>query len=462
MGLVLAFLAGLFIWSGFAPFEFPLGPYFGLALLYRSLINRGLRFRMLHAGVTGLVLFLPLLQWSGSYVGWAPWVSLAILQTLLFSMVSLFSWKRSLSSAFLFASFFTVLELLRMKWPFGGFGWGRIGHTQVDYLFGLYAIIGVAGITFLVVFASVLASTLRSKFVALLAIPLAIGFFLPTAVSSGSIQVAAVQGGVDQLGFDYSKRALSVLNRHARATESISGDAELVIWPENASDIDPFKNSQAAQIIGDTIEKIDAPLLVGAVLRDDQGPKNVSILYTETNKVQSMYVKQDLAPFGEYMPIRKVAEFIAPEAKRVRDFQAGKEWISHQVSGRVFQSVICFEVLDDDFLREGLSESEFVVAQTNNATFGDSPQARQQLQIIRARAAEFQRDFAVVSTTGFTAHVNSKGEIVESLDQFEPGILKMELDTHQEASIASRLGSWVWIGLFFVAIVSDRRSRFNR
>lgn len=204
------------------------------------------------------------------------------------------------------------------------------------------------------------------------------------------------------------------------------------------------------------------PSLVGAVLRDDQGPKNVSILYTETNKVQSMYVKQDLAPFGEYMPIRKVAEFIAPEAKRVRDFQAGKEWISHQVSGRVFQSVICFEVLDDDFLREGLSESEFVVAQTNNATFGDSPQARQQLQIIRARAAEFQRDFAVVSTTGFTAHVNSKGEIVESLDQFEPGILKMELDTHQEASIASRLGSWVWIGLFFVAIVSDRRSRFNR
>ncbi len=71
------------------------------------------------------------------------------------------------------------------------------------------------------------------------------------------------------------------------------------------------------------------------------------------------------------MPIRKVAEFIAPEAKRVRDFQAGSEWVDHEVAGRKFESIICFEILDDDFIKEGLANVEFVVAQTNNATFGD-------------------------------------------------------------------------------------------
>jgi apolipoprotein N-acyltransferase len=118
--------------------------------------------------------------------------------------------------------------------------------------------------------------------------------------------------------------------------------------------------------------------------------------------------------------------------------------------------------LDDDFIKGGLAKVEFVVAQTNNATFGRSPQARQQLQIIRARAAEFQRDFAVVSTTGFTAYVNSKGEIVKSLEQFKPGLLEMALETRQETSLASKLGSWVWVGLFLVALAIRRRSIFSR
>ena len=462
MGVALAILSGFFFWTGFAPLEFALGPYIGGALLYKSMIDRQLRDRFIVSILAGLTFFLPLLHWSGSYVGWLPWVSLALLQTALFSTIALFTWRRNLSSVFLFAIFFTVIEIARMKWPFGGFGWGRMGHTQVEYLSGLYSIVGLAGITFVVVFLSALFTLFRVRTVAVLPIPILFSLFMPITPSTGLINVVAVQGGVDELGFDYNKRALSVLKRHADATSKVATNADLIVWPENASDIDPFKNSEAAEIIETTIKKASSPLLVGAVLRDDLGPKNVSILYNESNEIESIYVKQDLAPFGEYMPIRAVAEFIAPEAKRVRDFQPGSKWIDHEVAGRGFQSVICFEVLDDDFIREGLANVEFVVAQTNNATFGRSPQARQQLQIIRARAAEFQRDFAVVSTTGFTAHVNSKGEIVNSLEQFKPGSLEMNLETRQERSLASKLGSWAWVGLFLVALAMQRRSVFSR
>lgn len=462
MGVALAILSGFFLWTGFAPWEFPLGPYIGGALLYRSMIDRQLRDRFIASILAGLAFFLPLLHWSGSYVGWLPWVSLALLQTALFSAIAIFTWRRTASSAFLFATFFTVVEIARMKWPFGGFGWGRVGHTQIEYLSGLYSIVGVAGITFVVVFLSALFTYVRIRAVVVLPIPFMLSLFSSLPPSTGFINVVAVQGGVDELGFDYNKRALSVLKRHADATIKVPTNADLIVWPENASDIDPLNNSDAAQIIETTISRTSTPLLVGAVLRDSLGPKNVSILYNERNEIKSTYVKQDLAPFGEYMPIRQVAEFIAPEAKRVRDFQAGSEWVDHEVAGRKFQSIICFEILDDDFIREGLTNIQFVVAQTNNATFGRSPQARQQLQIIRARAAEFQRDFAVVSTTGFTAHVNSKGGIVKSLEQFKPGLLEMDLETRQETSLASKLGSWAWIGLFLVALAIRRRSVFSR
>lgn len=462
MAIALAILAGFSLWSGFAPLEFAFGPYIGAALLYRSMIDRELRERIIASFFAGLAFFLPLLHWSGSYVGWVPWVSLALLQTTIFNSLGFFSWKRNISSVFLFAAFFTLIEIVRMKWPFGGFGWGRVGHTQVEYLSGLYSIVGVAGVTFTVITLASLFSIFRFKTMALLPIPLLIGVFIPLPAPTGSIKVAAVQGGVDELGFDYNKRALSVLTRHAEATVESINEADIVVWPENASDIDPQKSPEAARIIENTISKIGKPLLVGAVLRGDVGPKNVSILYNEKNEIESMYVKQDLAPFGEYIPIRKVAELVSAEAKRVKDFQPGKEWIHHQVSGRTFQSVICFEVLDDDFIRDGIAKAEFVVAQTNNATFGKSPQARQQLQIIRARAAEFQRDFAVVSTTGFTAHVDSKGEIVKSLEQFKAGTLEMNLETHEERSLASRIGSWAWVGVFLVALTVNRRSVFSR
>jgi apolipoprotein N-acyltransferase len=463
MGLVLqAVLAGVLLWSGFAPIEFPFGPFLGLFLLIRGLISNPLKVRLYFSLISGFSFFLPLLHWSSSYVGWIPWVSLAILQSLIFAVIAIYPFRKSVDSIFLFAACFTLIEIVRMKWPFGGFGWGRVGHTQVELLSGLYPIIGVSGITFLAAFLAGTLSLSKTKSFIFIPIPILLAVLMPIPAANAVVNVSAVQGGVDALGFDYNQRALSVLKRHADSSLAVPTKSNLVIWPENASDIDPFENPQARTIIAEYIERVNAPVLVGAVLQSDLGPKNVSILYQSDGAIGSVYTKQDLAPFGEYMPIRRVAEFVSAEAKRVKDFQPGSDWISHEIEGKSFQSIICFEVLDDDFLRQGLKEQDFVVAQTNNATFGRSPQAAQQLQIIRARAAEFQRDFAVVSTTGYTAHVSARGEILAELEQFKPGVLEMEIDTRDENSLATRFGSSIWIGLFALILAINLRSMYRR
>jgi len=461
LGLALAILAGLLIWSGFAPLQFPLGPVAGLAILYKVLLNKKISSRLLYSLSAGFALFAPLLHWSSSYVGWAPWIALATLQTLLFSLFALVPIKSGAGGALLFAAAFTLFELARMKFPFGGFGWGRVGHTQVDLLYPIYPIVGIAGVTFFVAFIAGLIS--QSKKRAILAIPfLFIASFLHSPTSSGEIRITAVQGGVDALGFDYNERALGVLKRHVEATLKSSSSPDLWIWPENASDIDPLADKRAKDLVAKIIDAKQANLLVGAVLRDDDGPRNVSILYDLDGNVASLYTKQDLAPFGEYMPLRSLAEWVSPEAKRVRDFQAGSEWVLHEIAGGKFLAVICFEVLDDDFINEGAREANFLVAQTNNATFGTSPQAMQQLQIIRARAAQLQREFAVVSTTGFTAHVDADGKLVEKLEQFQPGTLDMVVEGHEERTLANRLNSWFWVAVFFLALFRSRRSIFSR
>ena len=467
MVAVLAILAGALIWSGFAPIENPLGPILGNVLLFRILLDRELMARFILVLIAALAFFLPLLHWSSSYVGAVPWLILSIGQSLLFSTIALLPLMRNLISLFVFAGAVTAMEILRMKVPFGGFGWGRVGHTQVDIFAQFYPIFGVAGITFLVSFIGASVVVYPFKTLVILLIGLLSGPILPTFISAKKvpvkeIEVIAVQGGVDKLGLEFNDRALSVLQRHATLTDKDLASADLILWPENAADVDPLRNLKARQIVQDAVERAGTNLLIGAVLQSGSGPKNAAILLTGDGDVQSTYVKQDLAPFGEYIPLRALSEFVAPEAREVRDFQPGKDWVWHRVSDTNFVSLICFEILDDDFVRSGMQKAEFAVAQTNNATFGRSPQAAQQLQITRARATELGRDFAVVSTTGFTGHINREGELISMLEQFEPGTLAMKIDTYESKTLASHISSWFWILVFGATLAVRSRSIFTR
>ena len=67
-----------------------------------------------------------------------------------------------------------------------------------------------------------------------------------------------------------------VLDNHARVTAQAAAQLrqrgertpDLVLWPENASDIDPLRNPDAAEVIRRAVAEIAAPTVVGAVLAE--------------------------------------------------------------------------------------------------------------------------------------------------------------------------------------------------
>ena len=456
--LVLSALSGFFLWTAFAPFEFWPGSFLGAATLFITLRDQDFKARLLFALISGFTFFAPLLHWSGVYVGSLPWLALTSLETALFSAIALIRINRDFHSVLRFAALFTLIELFRMKFPFGGFGWGRVGFTQTDSLSHLYPLIGVTGVSFFtILFASALVQRNTRLIVSFLLVLMITTIWQPQTTMTKTIQIDAIQGGVDQLGLDFNARALSVLNRHVLVTQSIKKPGNLVIWPENASDLDPIKNEEAARLLKEALSSVNRLILVGAVEQGSRGPANSSLLFSPEGKVLSRYVKQDLAPFGEYIPLRPVSEFFAGQAKTVTNFIPGEKWIPHSVEGMRFTSFICFEVLDDDHVRNGAQGSNFLVAQTNNATFGRSPQSSQQLQITRARSAELIREFAVVSTTGWSAHIDSRGRVDSRLPQFTPGYLSMNLQGMAGSSPASRLRSWHWAIFLAFALAFTRR-----
>lgn len=460
VNLVLALLSGFLFFAGFAPLEMWIAPYVAIVLLFKILNDRNLPERFAYSLLSGLAFFLPLLHWSSVYVGSIPWLALAVGESLLFAAICLLRWQRRWESALLFSVIFTAIELLRMKFPFGGFGWGRLGFTQVDSLSWLYPLIGVTGIS-LLVSASVFLLVSKSTTI-VVALSICAGSFVLSNIvlpdtNGKELHVTAVQGGVDELGLRFNDRAMRVLERHAQATTKVDG-TDLYVWPENASDVDPLKNEQARLLITDLVQELDTPLLIGAVERTLEGPANSSLLVGADGEVKSRYIKQDLAPFGEYMPVRQIAESISPYAKQVNDFVPGDTWVRHSIYGNPFQSLICFEVLDDDHVKNGTTDTSFVVAQTNNATFGRSSEAAQQLQITRARAAESAREFVVVSTTGFTSHLDSEGKILARAPQFtaENLTMKVKLVDQRYETPAQQLTTWIWALILGFLSISAR------
>ena len=472
-----AFIYGFIAQLAFAPVDIWIFFPIALALIIKRTHKKSFKARAVDGFIFSLGFTLPLLHWSSTYVGIWPWLILGIGQALLISPFTWFTNQRSRVLLLTVPSFWVVLEWIRVNYPFGGFGWGRAGFIAVDTPFSqLLSIGGVPLASFTVVFLGVLIylTVLKMK---LQFAPLLLIVFANILIPNHSIEannvfkVAAVQGSVPDLGLDFNSQRTAVLNNHPELTRNwktrlnrpASFEPDLFIWPENASDVDPLTTAKTQ--ISNLVSFLEKPLIVGGVGSSASRPTNLSILWEPKSGPTDIYIKRHLAPFGEVMPLRSIAEFVSPLAKNVNDFQAGDESKIFQVGVGKILPVICFEILDDRLLRSSIENSNLIVAQTNNATFGESAESDQQLQITRARAIESGRSIVVVSTVGNTALIDQNGKISSILAKYDSGILYGEMNLSSANTSAYWLTAWVEQGCFAVIVIlllSILRRRYFR
>lgn len=428
--MVRSVLAGIFLWLAFPPVNFWPAAIIGAALLFSSLVDQPLRQRILNVAVAQSLFFFGLLHWTSTYVGSIPWLVLVSTQVTLTLPLAFFSYKRRASSALVFALTWALLEVLREKFPFGGFGWGRIGFSQVDSSLGAFLPLGGVTLVSIIVFtfASLIQLGTRTALrIVSISLLLLIGaqlyeFHIDRQIAqSPSFKVSAVQGGVN-LGLDFNRTARQVFLMHSNITgqdvRTLRGSL-FVLWPENSVDIDPFVNPDILRELQSRQDSLQSYLIVGAVL-NDHGLRNASLMLGDGEITR--YYKRDLAPFGEYIPLRKIAEVISPYARDVTDFTPGKRRVLFRPHGIPIAPLICFEVLDDQFVAQASQHASVLAIQTNNATFGRSAEASQQFLINRVRAYELRKPAVIASTTGVTAIINSKGEEMDRVTQFNSGV----------------------------------------
>jgi apolipoprotein N-acyltransferase len=504
--LAVAAGSGLALALAFPPFNLWWLAPIAVAAAILDVRDVRLRSAALLGWVFGLAFFLLLLKWL-LVIGWDAWVLLAAVQALflggLFAAISLVS--RTVLWPLWVACLWVLEELARDSLPFGGFPWGRLAFSAVLAPYrGYAAVAGMPLITFSVALVGALlaaAVTRRPSWAAparagrsgvlvsgaLVAGALIVvlgGLLVPLPTSGRTVTAAIVQGDVPRSGLDAFDQEGAVLANHrdvslALAARVAAGKAPapaLVVWPENASDLDPYRDPTAASEIQTAVDALDAPTLVGAVVNNPADPQtvlNTGIVWAPATATSAggpgeAYVKRHLVPFGEYVPFRKTLTRWISELKRVpRNFAPGTRPGVLQLGPTRIGDVICFEVAYDYVVHDvAVADPGLLVVQTNNATYGFTGQPDQQLAMSQLRAIETGRSVLIAATSGYSAVVAPDGRLVARSDQFVPWTYDGPVTVRTGETLATRLGAAPEIALgtlggiaAAVAVARRRRER---
>ncbi|WP_374204246.1 apolipoprotein N-acyltransferase [Streptomyces sp. HPF1205] len=439
----------------------------------------------------GVPFFVWLLAWLRT-VGWDAVVGLSLIEAaFLAGLGALLVLAQRLPGAPVWAACLWVTEeLARDRLPFGGFPWGRLAFANTGSPFTPLAALGGAP---LVTFAVALSGTLlaaaapaavravrgtgpgvrpRAALTGAAALVLSAGVLLSgllVPVPTGAkdhVRIAVVQGNVQRPGLHFLGRPMMILDNHVNATLRLAADIkagrvpkpDLVLWPENSSDLDPFTYPAAYDRISRAVKAVGVPVLVGALVDgpDKDHVQNEGIVWDPATGPGAHYTKQHPVPFGEYVPFRKELTKVISQLNQIpRDFYPGKANGVMRIGPARLGDVICFEVAYDGIVRDTVNAgARAIVVQTNNATYGRTGQPDQQLAMSKLRAIEHGRAVVTAATSGISAIVAPDGKIEQRSKEFTRTVLSADIPLRDQITVADRVGAFPEWTLAIVGLLS--------
>lgn len=435
----------------------------------------------------GLVFFAGHMPWM-RVIGPDAWVLLAALLGLTWAVAAALIWcVRDLPGWPMWsAAALIALEIARSVWPWGGFPWGSLAFSQPDApTLGWAWLLGSSGLGLVIALTgALLAWALERPMLPRRWLTAATGTIVVTAGGAalaaagsalnppiGQFSTVIVQGNVPRPGLEFIGGPRQILGNHVELTEDLAAQigagshppVDMVIWPENSVDVDPFGDEQVMADVQRAADALDRPVLVGSPLVNPDNPRtllNASLLWWPSSSAafgpaaaEDWYVKRRLVPFGEYIPHREVLAGLFERFKRIpRDFIVGSTpgVIEVPRAGAppvVLGVVICFEVAYDDLVRDTVAAGgQVLVVQTNNATFSLAGQTGQQLAMGRVRAAEFGRWVLLGATSGVSAVIDSSGQVIEQSEEMTAAMLPATVPLFTTLTPAVRVGAAVeWL-----------------
>lgn len=469
VALLIAFVAG-------ASFVLALAPYgvWGIALvspmiLYALLLNAGGARAFWLGQVYGFGLWLTGAFWLytsiheyGAVPAYLALVMIALMALVMGLFHGLMSWvfvRFFARQPLAFASLWVVQEWLK-TWLLTGFPWLFVGYafTELESFAVLAPVVGVLGIGFVAVLLSVAVVEVARRrwlqgLLALIPMFMALGLMLAkptwTTATGKALSVSLVQGNIPQDLKWLSEYQQETLNIYADLSLDEWGQ-DLLILPEGAIPVFQDDAWFFLQDVAAIAKLYDTTFITGIPYKDLEAYDETQYDYPPFyNSVMALgastglYKKQNLVPFGEYIPMRGLMNILPNLANNqavLSHSQGDKNQAPIDAKGHPMGVAICYEVAYPETTRNNARGSEFLLTVSNDAWFGTSAGPHQHLQMVQMRSMETGRWFVRGTNTGISAIIDHQGKVVSRAPQFERLVLRGEVQMRTGQTPYMRFG----------------------
>ncbi len=438
--------------------------------------------------ISGQAFYISHIEWISLYLGPIPLIALSTTVSIYHALgAGLAAWlfkkiqfdaTRLISGSALLAGVWTLREFGANNFPYGGFPWSRLAMTQSDSFMShwvwwgglslLTFAIAFIGSMFALVAYSRSFKTLSIKAIAVVAGVLLIPLITPIGLTTslaGERVIAAVQGNA-KAGLFSREAPGTILQNHLDASQIVVDSGEkidLLVWPENASDLDPLRSPEARGKINALSNQLEAPFVFGTITKRGDETFNSTILWEPEIGPVDFYDKKQPVPFAEYAPDREFWRMFAPDLIDMipRGYSFGTRDGIYDLSDFTAGTLICFEIAEDSILRElSFTGAEVILSQTNNADFGYSDETFQQAAIARLRAIETGRTVVNISTVGLSAIYLPNGQILSEVEWYTPAAMIESVPIYTGATPGALVGSvFDWLNALIIGAFSVSQLR---
>jgi apolipoprotein N-acyltransferase len=480
--------------------------FVGAAVLYWRLAGLRLRTRLLAGWLAGLGCYVPGLFWARAFNWYGAAVLMAAEALSTAVAAGLVPPVRGRLPAF--AGAFTLLEAVRMTWPFGGLpiggvflgqaggpllGTARLGGplllTAVVWLggagLGELALRLTAGHSTAVHPAGtpqagdravhragsrslarpgVIAGTAGGVVAVLLVV--AVGIAGALAADGGvpvrRISVAAVQGG-GRRGFSQQEvSSATVYAAQLAATyrmEQRDGGRmpQLVLWPEDVISLaGPLTGTPQAATMAGLARQLRTTVVAGVTETvSSTAFRNLVVAWGPSGRVIGTFEKVHRVPFGEYIPYRSFFAHFANLSAVPLDAVPGHGTGLLRTPAGSLGVMVSYEVFYAERGRSSVrAGAELLVVPTNTSSYATSQVPAQEVAADRVQAVEEGRDLVQAAPTGFSTVVDDRGDVLQRTDLGRRQVLLVTVGLRTGRTVYERTGDWPVLVLAGLAVLA--------
>jgi apolipoprotein N-acyltransferase len=374
------------------------------------------------------------------------------------------------------------------------FPWTFLGYSQYSFLpfIQITSLIGINGITFLLILSSTLFAGLISRksilknngalirsrimlsviFLALVVSGItawgASRLFNGTEPNSSRFNISIVQSCISPWD-DWNRKKMSNLNELKALSEKVLvNKTDLLLWSESATlepvtwDFRTGRLSEFDKTLAEFVRSKKVFLVTGEIgaARDDHGrisPQNSAALIDPDGRVVTNYSKIFLVPFGEWFPYEK----LLPWVKDITQYYGGSSFIPGKapvimsVDGVKFGVLICYEGMFYRLNREYANKgADFLIDITNDGWSDSFAGHFQHFSAYRFRAIENGLWYVRAGNTGYSAFIDRLGNITASIPMLKKGYLSADIGIRDsKATFYRKYGDLFSYGVMMLLMV---------